>query len=255
MRDCHVVRVFTRGEVGGNHLGVVPDVAGLDTGTMQGIASDLGFSETIFLDRTEAIPAARIFTPEVELPFAGHPLVGAAWVLGEIEAEPPDRLSCPAFVARLRREDGTTLVDVPLRQPVDEIEAPEGFPALSAAVVRMPLPYLLLQLSDPAAVAAAATAVPEGYGEVYIWAWEDERRAVRARFFAPEAGVMEDPATGSAAVALAALLRHRGMDQGALVVHQGEEMGHPSTIELEWAGEEASIGGSVVQDEVRSLDT
>ena len=86
-----------QGRSRGNHLGVVPDVAGLDTGTMQGIASDLGFSETIFLDRTEAIPAARIFTPEVELPFAGHPLVGAAWVLGEIEAEPPDRLSCPAF--------------------------------------------------------------------------------------------------------------------------------------------------------------
>ena len=255
MRDCYVVRVFTRGDVGGNLLGVVPDVDGLDTDTMQGIASDLGFSETIFLDRTGTIPATRIFTPAVELPFAGHPLVGAAWVLGQIEDDPPDRISCPALLARIRIEVGTASIGVPLGQPVEEMDPPEGFPALAAAVVRMPLPYLVLQLPNAEAVTSAATAVPDGYGLVYIWAWDDEPTSVRARFFAPETGVMEDPATGSAAVALAALLRHKGADRGHLVVRQGEEIGHPSAIELEWAGEEATIGGSVVQDEVRVLDT
>jgi trans-2,3-dihydro-3-hydroxyanthranilate isomerase len=119
----------------------------------------------------------------------------------------------------------------------------------------MPLPYLVLQLPDPTAVARATASVPDGYGEVYIWAWETEPTSVRARFFAPEAGVMEDPATGSAAVALAALLRHRGTDRGALRVQQGDEIGHPSTIELSWAGDEASIGGTVRQDEVRVLDS
>jgi trans-2,3-dihydro-3-hydroxyanthranilate isomerase len=255
MRDCYVVRVFTRGDVGGNHLGVVPDITGLETEVMQQIAADLGFSETVFLDRTESVPTVRIFTPAVELPFAGHPLVGAAWVLGRLGGDPGDRLSCPAFIVGVRREPGLTWIDVPLRQPVDEIEPPAGFSAVSAAVVRMPLPYLLVQLADASAVTEATAAVPDGFGEVYIWAWETEPTSVRARFFAPEAGVMEDPATGSAAVALAALLRHRGAEQGALRVQQGEEMGHPSTIELHWAGDGASIGGSVRQDEVRVLDS
>jgi trans-2,3-dihydro-3-hydroxyanthranilate isomerase len=255
MRDCYVVRVFTRGDAGGNHLGVVPDMTGLDTEAMQRIASDLGFSETIFFDRTETVPTARIFTPAVELPFAGHPLVGAAWVLDRLAPGSADLLSCPAFLVRLRVDGGLTWVDVPLGQPVDEIEPPEGFSAVSAAVVRMPLPYLVLQLPDSTAVARATASVPDGYGEVYIWAWETEPTSVRARFFAPEAGVMEDPATGSAAVALAALLRHRGADRGALRVQQGDEIGHPSTIELSWAGDEASIGGTVRQDEIRVLDS
>jgi trans-2,3-dihydro-3-hydroxyanthranilate isomerase len=119
----------------------------------------------------------------------------------------------------------------------------------------MPLPYLLLELSSPAAVAASRAEVPEGFGEVYVWAWEEPERSVRARFFAPEAGVMEDPATGSAAVALAAALRARGGERGSLLVYQGEEMGHPSTLHLVWDGDTASVGGSVREDGVRVLET
>ena len=81
MRSCHVLRVFTRGDVGGNHLGVVNDASGLDTDAMQGVAADLGFSETVFLhDRGSDGPFVRIFTPAAEMQFAGHPLVGAAWM-------------------------------------------------------------------------------------------------------------------------------------------------------------------------------
>ena len=77
---------------------------------------------------------------------------------------------------------------------------------------------------------------------------------VKSRFFAGEAGVSEDPATGSAAVALAAHLRDSGQSDGSLVIHQGDEIGHPSTIQLRWDQDTASIGGTVVRDEVRALE-
>ena len=79
-RLCHIVRVFTRNGVGGNHLGVVLDSSGLRTVDMQKIASGLGFSETVFLEGGDAL-GVRIFTPGREMPFAGHPLVGMTWVL------------------------------------------------------------------------------------------------------------------------------------------------------------------------------
>ena len=82
-----VLRVFTAGREGGNHLGVVNDLVDLDDAAMQQIATDLGFTETVFVDWPEgSIPFARIFTPAEELPFAGHPLVGAAWCLTVIWA-------------------------------------------------------------------------------------------------------------------------------------------------------------------------
>ena len=77
---------------------------------------------------------------------------------------------------------------------------------------------------------------------------------VRARFFAPASGVDEDPATGSAAVALAAALAARGEVAGQVTIEQGEEMGHPSRIELVWDATTASIGGTVRHDEVRVLE-
>ena len=95
---------------------------------------------------------------------------------------------------------------------------------------------------------------PISFGEVYVWAWEDPGRVVKARFFAGEFAVPEDPATGSAAVALAAFLRSSGQAEGRLVIHQGDEIGHPSTISLKWDQVSSSIGGSVVRDEVRDLE-
>ena len=80
-RPCLVIRVFTRDGKGGNHLGVVTELEGLDTAKMQLIANDLGFSETVFIDQHAGdVPRVRIFTPELELPFAGHPLLqGGEW--------------------------------------------------------------------------------------------------------------------------------------------------------------------------------
>jgi trans-2,3-dihydro-3-hydroxyanthranilate isomerase len=121
-----------------------------------------------------------------------------------------------------------------------------------AVRVSMPLPYLLVRLGSPDAV-ARATLPPTSIGETYLWAWEAGGRSVKARFFAPGVAVPEDPATGSAAVALAAQLRSDGLGQGNLTIHQGDEIGHPSSIHLRWDLSSASIGGTVSRDEVRQL--
>ncbi len=77
---------------------------------------------------------------------------------------------------------------------------------------------------------------------------------MRARFFAPDLGVTEDPATGSAAVALATAMVADGEPEGAVTIHQGEEIGFPSQIELAWTPNSARLAGRCVRDEVRFLD-
>ena len=265
-RHCYVLRVFTRDDEGGNHLGVVTDASGLSAADMQAIAVDLGFSETIFLEWAEgAIPRVRIFTPGAELPFAGHPLVGMAWTLMRLGPGGPDTLRCAAFDVAIRLDGEGAAIEVPLDQPVRP--APEAA-SLTSAVnlprpvsarwVDMPVPYLLIEAESPAAVETAVPASEEtfessGTDMVYVYAFESPGVA-RTRFFAPGHGVFEDPATGSAAVALAAALHAEGRTSGRLEIKQGSEIGHPSTINLEWRDGRASIGGSVRKDEVRWLD-
>jgi trans-2,3-dihydro-3-hydroxyanthranilate isomerase len=91
-----------------------------------------------------------------------------------------------------------------------------------------------------------------GAGMTYLVGREDD--ALRVRFFAPEAGVSEDPATGSAASAFAAVRVFEGETAGTVVIHQGAEIGHPSTIHLKWDSSRASLGGTVRRDEVRILE-
>lgn len=252
IRECQILRVFTRDGVGGNHLGVVTDLAGLTTPMMQAIAVDLGFSETIFCDVAGEVPVARIFTLGAEILFAGHPLVGLGWALNDFHPGGVDRIRCGIGEVGVSREDGETWVQVSGDQPV-ELADPWAVGAEEASMVLMPIPYLVARLASPELVGAA---VPpsEGLGEVYLWAWEEIGHTVKARFFAPGVGVPEDSATGSAAVALAAHLRAAGDSEGRLVIHQGDELRAPSTIKLRWDAVFSGIGGTVVRDEVRELD-
>ena len=255
-RHCYVLRVFTRDGSGGNPLGVVTDILGLDDTKMQQIATDLAFSETIFLSWFEGpLPKARIFTPKVEIPYAGHPLVGAAWILLNLGPVDPGGIECSIGPVKIRQVDETTWIDGAGNQPVKAIspDLGPGLVPVDRAEVLMPTPYLLVQVRTPAEVAAMTPSSVAGLGDVYVWAWSDEGRLVRARFFAPDFGIVEDPATGSAAVALAARLRDLGRGQGSLKINQGEEMGHPSCINLEWTAGGTSIGGTVARDEVRFL--
>ncbi len=263
MRHCFVVRVFTRGDEGGNHLGIVTDVVGLTDETMQAIATDLGFSETIFIDSMAGeVPDVRIFTPTIELPFAGHPLVGAAWLLNTLAPEPTAELTCGIGAVALSWDGTKAWIDVALDQEVrtypDFDEAALGLSSVASTyVVDMPLSYVIAELSSPTDVAAyvADEATLGGHRDgqhLSIWSHLDEN-TIQTRFFAPKMGILEDPATGSAAVALAATFRHRGHRRGAVTLLQGAEMGFPSEISLIWDGPVARLGGSVVHDEVREL--
>ncbi len=264
MRHCYVLRVFTRDGLGGNHLGVVTDTTSLTDQAMQGIAAGLGFSETVFLDWNEReVPHARIFTPTTEMPFAGHPLVGAAWILHALGPGGPEELTCEIGRIGISYDGTAAWIDAPLGQAVSTIDrfdaAALGLPVpRSAVAVEMPLRYVLVELSGASEVASfrpdpeIMAAHPDGE-HTYVWARAGDGR-VRARFFAPASGIFEDPATGSAAVALARALQAAGEPEGDLLIRQGEEIGAASVIHLSWTPDGARIGGSVMRDEVRELD-
>ncbi len=219
MAELHVLRVFVNEEgEWGNPLGVFLDGASIPASERQGIAAELGFSETVFVE-DRASGRVRIHTPEVELPFAGHPTVGTAWLLAH-EGTPVDVLRPPAGEVGVRIEPDAALVTA----------RPEWSPR-----------FEYVGLETPAAVRALAGA--PGGGNAYAWAWVDEAAGtIRARAFVPEAGIAEDEATGSAALALCARLER------PIVIHQG----HGSVIRARpVAGGKVEVGGRVGLDAVR----
>ena len=262
-RECIVVRVFATGEAGGNHLGVISDIDGLDSAAMQAIAVELGFSESVFIEFSPSHPPhVRIFTPGDELPFAGHPLVGTAWVLNEMGNGAVDTLHCQVGDVAISEADGLTWIETShVGKGIDPGDA-ANYVARSGIhdvvgvnLVMMPLEYVLAELLTFEAVGAASVdmdAVGERFG---LMVWSRLGGQVKARFFAPGSGVNEDPATGSAAVALASVFVERGESSGAIEISQGAEIGYPSTIRLNWGDGLVAIGGSVIHDETRILDT
>ena len=181
--QVHVVRVFCDDhDDHGNPLGVVMDGAALPTKAgRQEIAFELGFSETVFVDdpRTGAL---QIFTPADELPLAGHPLVGTAWLLSDL-GHPVDTLRPPAGTVPCGVDGETAWI----------VADPEWAP-----------PWRLEQLAHPAEVDAIQAQDRGEEAFDYVWAWRDEAAGiVRARAFAIEHGIVEDEATGSAALRLA----------------------------------------------------
>jgi len=257
VRPAHVLRVFTRGDVGGNLLGVVNDIVGLSDDAMQDIAADLGFSETTFVDwGAREVPMVRIFTPAVELEFAGHPLVGTAWLMNTLGPRAHDRLECPVGNVDVAVDGDVASIEVALGQRVEldpdtAVLGRAGLPDPERAwLVHMPKPYLVARYDRSATITGLApdmAALTELFGTLCFA--RDEHRA-HSRFFAPAGGVPEDPATGSAAVALAAAMVASGELEGRLSVDQGAEIGTPSRIELSWTADSARIGGTVVHDRI-----
>ena len=214
----HVLRVFTAPDGGGgNPLGVFLDGASVPAPARQQVAADLAFSETVFVDRAGSVA---IFTPAVELPFAGHPLVGTAWLLGE-QGHPVTLLRPPAG-------------DVPVRV--------EGERTWIRGRAEWAPEMQLQELDTPTAVDALG-GPPDGVGFFDAWSWIDQEAGiVRCRVFAPAVGIPEDEATGAAAVRLVSALER------PITIRQGRG----SVISARPGPEgTAEIGGTCVVDEVR----
>ncbi|HEX4668570.1 MAG TPA: PhzF family phenazine biosynthesis protein [Solirubrobacterales bacterium] len=222
MPRLHVLRVFT-GEDGrfGNPLGVFLDGPAVPADRRQTVATALGFSETVFVDDLEAA-ACRIFTPGLELSFAGHPMVGTAWLL-EHEGRSAAALQPPAGEIEVRREGELTFV---------------------AARAEWSPPWKLIRLEQAAAVESLVDPAPKDGLLPYYWSWEDEAAGtVRSRCFSLE-DIGEDEATGSAAIMLCAQLGRE------LTISQGEGS---LLYARPLAEDRAEVGGRVVLDEVREL--
>lgn len=266
--------VFTDRRFGGNQLAVFPDARQIPDELMLSITREFNYSETTFV-LPPANPShtrrVRIFTPEREMPFAGHPTVGTAHVLahlGEIPLTGPTTQIVfeegvgPVPVA-IRAENGrpsfaqlsvAKLPEVgptpPTRDELAEMLslAPDDLVQgeFAPQAVSCGLPFLFVPLRDRRAVARARVKLDvlerllRGYWtqEVFVFAFDPERPGsdVRARMFAPGLNVPEDPATGSACAAFGGYLAARRPERdGTLrwVVEQGFEMGRPSILEVE----------------------
>lgn len=279
------VDVFTAERFAGNQLAVVPDARGLTDGEMQAIAAEFGYSESTFVLPPED-PAntarVRIFTPTAEIPFAGHPNVGTAFVLGrqqEIFGRKPGD--------KLRFEEKAGLVEVALLREGDKI---------TGARIVAPRPLAVGSIVDAATVAACASLQPEDVSDrshppvrisvglafavaelrdvdalsnarpnvsafheanarypladdsfsLFLYARTPERPwQIRARMFAPLDNVIEDPATGSASAALGAYLVSLLPQADAeieIVIEQGVEMGRRSVITVRVSKKDGTVG-------------
>jgi trans-2,3-dihydro-3-hydroxyanthranilate isomerase len=273
--------LFTDRAFGGNPLGVFPEASGMDDGLMQRIAREMSLSETVFLfppETSEGTRRVRIFTPGMEVPFAGHPTVGTAYFLaatGAVDIGPeggsvlleenvgPVRVEVEVEGGRPARTVLTAAV-LPEHRPVPWARAelarlvslpPDslGYQGLEAEMVSCGLPFVVVPVRDLEAVRrsrldlGAWDDLTRGAWSrmIYVLTMEAEGADVDAhvRMYAPGAGVPEDPATGSAAAALAGYLGRRAAGDGVhgWRIEQGLEIGRPSLLEAE-----ATVEGGAV---------
>lgn len=276
MTDYLVYDVFTDRRFGGNPLAVIPDARGIDPALFQTIAREFNFSETTFVLPPED-PAhdarVRIFTPGAEMPFAGHPTVGTALALHDL-GRAGDRMTLELNVGPIPVTVSGETARFTTRVPLTRAEgpAPETVArmiGLDASAIRtdrhapvmagVGVPYCLAELTDAAALAAAApdtqafrAAAGDGPLRLAAYLYLRDGPRIRARMFAPLGAVTEDPATGSAAAALAAFLGHLDGRSAAFEIAQGVEMGRPSRILAEVTVEngapvEVAISGRAVR--------
>jgi trans-2,3-dihydro-3-hydroxyanthranilate isomerase len=293
MQLCyHVLDVFTDRRLAGNPVAVVLEADALEEARMQAIAREFNLAETVFILKPEN-PAhtarVRIFTPMTELPFAGHPTVGTGVLLAQLRSPAPARRGDALVVL----EEGIGIVRVGVRMAAGaaafaEFDAPKlptgsgAAPAvdrLAAALCLIPseigfenhrptrysagnpftfVPVASLDAITKARVAAAEwEAAIQGSTGAFLYCRQTlhTTSAFHARMFAPQLGIPEDPATGSASGPLGAYLVERGLvtpaDRVDIVSEQGARMGRPSVLHIRIgmrAGRvsEIRVGGTVV---------
>ena len=260
--------VFTDQPFGGNPVAVLPDAAGLSTDQMQRLAREFNLSETVFVlppEQPEHDKRIRIFVPTAEVPFAGHPTIGAAIILatiGEIAidgAETDITLKTeagpvPVTINAIDGRPTAATLTAPKKpelrpaSPQDDLAALLSLQSdqiVQAEASSCGLPFLLIEVTDRAALGRSRLDIPL-HEKLLHDAWAPwplifTRDAadgfdIQARMYAPGAGIPEDPATGSAAAALAGWLGHHDpLQNGTLkrVIAQGIEMDRPSRLEIE----------------------
>jgi len=259
--------VFSDKPFCGNQLAVLPEADGLSDLQMQQIAREFNFSETTFVFPADAddVRRVRIFTPRKEIPFAGHPNIGTAFALavdgalGEFEDVRTvafDELAGVVQVSIHRRDDQTLWCELEAPQSLtigsslsvqtlalilslkpEEIVTETHLPVIAS----VGLPFLIAEVSDRDALESVDVNLTElrrlrAEGvchDVHVYTHSGDEFDIRARMFAPLNGMPEDPATGSANCALAALLTDlRAEDEGDFSwrIAQGVEMGRPSVL-------------------------
>jgi trans-2,3-dihydro-3-hydroxyanthranilate isomerase len=260
-----VADVFTDVPLAGNQLAVFTDAREIPEETLQPLAREISFSETVFVYPAagEGHARMRIFTPTLELPFAGHPVLGTAFVLAGPLSLEEVHLETGAGVVPVRLErDGSRIVFGWMRQPPFEHESYERADELLAllGVEESGLPvelyrqgpgHVLVELGSPDAVAALQPNFgallelsPHGTG-----CFARDGEVWKYRSFVPAHGIDEDPATGSAAGPLALhLARHGRIDFGDQIeIRQGAEIGRPSTLfAVAHSEDEVDVGGAAV---------
>jgi trans-2,3-dihydro-3-hydroxyanthranilate isomerase len=287
-RKFHTLDVFTERALAGNPLAVVVDCDGLDTARMQAIAREFNLSETVFvLDPADPVHTARlrIFTPQREMPFAGHPTIGAAILIAETRA--PELLASTDVTLVLEEEIG--LITCSVRHRKDQgPRASFALPELPKPVARelkiadiaaglglapeeigfgrhvptafsagVPITFVPLASAEAMARAIVQPGFESAIGPlacVYSRTVAQPGSSFHARVFAPSYGVPEDPATGAAAAAFAGVVMQfdeLGDGEHGLVIEQGFEMGRPSLVTLsleivDGALVSAAIGGAAV---------
>jgi trans-2,3-dihydro-3-hydroxyanthranilate isomerase len=269
-RDYAIYDVFTDTKLAGNPLAVVFDGSGLSDQAMQAIAGEFNLSETVFVlppSNPAHTASLRIFTPGRELPFAGHPTVGAAVALAERQHEGSviDLVSVleekvgPVRCAVRLAGEGANFAEFDLpkisepmpaaleRQALADalcISAADiGFENHTPSVWNAGVPFVMLPVRDVTVAASlrfdtqrwSAAVAGQVSAYVYCRGGVDHRASFHARMFAPDMGITEDPATGSAVAAMSgAIHKFDGLAAGnhALMIEQGVEMGRPSHIHL-----------------------
>jgi trans-2,3-dihydro-3-hydroxyanthranilate isomerase len=259
--------VFTDVPFGGNPLAVFPEATGLGDGELQLVARELALCETVFVlpPRRDGCDArTRIFTPTAELPTAGHPTIGAAFLLSSRGLGPRDRIVLEQGIGpvevRFERTPGAVLAVMRARPPafgapfsdLDALAQVLSVPraALDARwgpmAVSCGVPYLVVPLAEASALAEVSLELGAwrrhvaGFEAPHIVAFARDERggaAAELRMFAPAIGIPEDPATGSAVGPLAAFLwRHGAISTGEHWFLQGHHMGRPSRLRVTLEG-------------------
>lgn len=272
MQDYLVYDVFSARAFGGNQLAVFPDATGLPEEDLQAIAAEFNFSEVTFVyPPTDPAHTARvrIFTPTMEVPFAGHPTIGTAIALADRGHGPDMVLELGIGPLPCRAENGSAQFTT--TQPLALTDRPA--PPLVARALSLPEDAILTTVHPPvmaslglaftiteldcrdslAAIQTDIAAFREGNAahpsglDFAQFAYVREGDVIHARMFAPLDNIPEDPATGSACATLGALLAHLGQQDVTLRIHQGDDMGRPSIIGVSTEGDAVTVSGQAVR--------